>query len=123
MKQVICLYRGATAEETEKQKTACHIYAGLQGWDIRKEYFGFGRNQAADPDALTAVRNAALNREFDTLLVYEYNNIGRFEQETPMAISWFIQNNIDVVSVKHENRDFENEVLQIIKQNNISIYK
>lgn len=116
MKKVICLYRGNTIDDAEKQKRVCHIYAGLQEWTIVNEFSEYGRDGSGKTDSLEIIHDNTLNREFDIILVHEYNDLGRDRQETPLAASWFISHGVDVVSVKFEKRDFEDEKNRILKQ-------
>ncbi len=119
MKTVFAFYRGKTSEEMREQKKYCDMYASIQGWEIEEEFYSSG-NMIGLPDKLFVIREAALNHEFDILLVYEYKNVGRYPEETSQAINWFKENSIDVVSVKYEKRDFRKEALKIIKDINLS---
>ena len=119
MKKVFAFYRGKTNEEVREQKKYCDMYASIQGWEIEEEFYSSG-NMIGLPDKLFVIREAALNHEFDILLVYEYKNVGRYPEETSQAINWFKENSIDVVSVKYEKRDFRKEALKIIKDINLS---
>lgn len=94
------------------QKTLCHSYAKLQKWTIEKELFEY---DADSLNSLSDLREAALNGEFDILLLCEYNNLGRDVMETPFAASWFLANDIEIVSVKCEKRDFEQEKLCFVE--------
>lgn len=117
MKTIFSLYRAKTKQEVKRQKTACEIYSDLQEWTISKEFIEC-EEDSNDFDPLLEIRTAALNGEFDVLLVYEYDNVGRDTLETPFAICWFVDNNIDVVSVKYEKRSFDKEIHQLIKRYN-----
>lgn len=121
MKKIITLYRGKTIDEIERQKRACRMYAELQGWVIVKEFSECGGYYKNTTDALMNIHDIALNEGFDILLVYEYSNLGRDSQETPFAASWFIGNNIDVVSVKYEKRNFKKEKLQLIREKELRL--
>lgn len=114
MKKVFSLYRGKS-EEIQRQRIGCHICAGLQGWIIGKEFYEPQDSNNISDDSIMAIRGAAINKEFNVLMVYEYDNIGRDKYETPFAVKWFIDNNIDVVSVKYENRDFDKEINEILE--------
>lgn len=50
--------------------------------------------------------NAAQKSKFDILLVAEYQNIGRIEEETPIAVFCLEKNGIEVISAKSESKDF-----------------
>ena len=127
MKRVFCLYRGKTEEDINRQRIACEIYAGLQGWIIQKEFSetcdddDVSGDAVNFDDAISILRYAALDHGFDVLLVYEYDNIGRDKEETPLAVAWFTDNNIDVVSVKYENRDFNGERSRLVRKSEIKL--
>ena len=101
-------------EEIEAQKMACYIYAKLQGWTISKEFSEINDVYENKTDSLQVIHDVVLNGELDTLLVYEFNNLSKDDIEIPLAVSWFVENGIDIVSVKYEKRDFEKEKTLII---------
>ncbi len=51
----------------------------------------------------------------------DFNNISNDEMEIPFAASWFIDNGIDVVSVKDKKRDFKKEKSEILNKYGIYI--
>ena len=108
MKKVYCLYRG-NKEGIEAQKLACYIYAKLQGWTITKEFSEENNDSEDEKDSLILIHDDALKEGFDILLVYDYDNISKDQMEIPLAASWFIENGIDIVSVKYDKRDFKKE--------------
>ena len=108
MKKVYCLYRG-NKKGIEAQKLACYIYAKLQGWTITKEFSEENNDSEDEKDSLILIHDDALKEGFDILLVYDYDNISKDQMEIPLSASWFIENGIDIVSVKYDKRDFKKE--------------
>ena len=53
---------------------------------------------------------AAEKQEFDVLLVYMSDRIGRIEDETPFVVEWFVQHGIEVWSVSEGEQRFDNHV-------------
>ncbi|MCI8521498.1 MAG: recombinase family protein [Clostridia bacterium] len=106
MKRIYCLYRGIDGADIQRQQEECRKYADEHGWFIFKEFCEFLDNARDTTDALIDLDNAAHKNKFDILLVAEYENIGRIEQETPIAVFCLEKQGIEVVSVKSESKDF-----------------
>lgn len=109
MKKIHALYRGNNTEEIETQKQACYNYVKLQGWEISKEFSEDNGIYEDKIDSLILIHDEALKQEIDILLVYDFNTISKDEMEIPLAVCWFIEMGIDVVSVRNEKRDFFKE--------------
>jgi len=86
------------------QREACQEYAREHGLWIIKEYQERGisafKTPAEDRDALQKLREDALEKRFDILLVFMFDRIGRRSDETPFVVEWFIKHGIRVISVK-----------------------
>ena len=91
-KRVSTLYRVSTIGQVEKddipmQKEACHEFAERQGWEIVKEFSEKGvsgfKKSAKDRDQLQLLQQAAAAGEFDVLLVFMFDRLGRRDDETP----------------------------------------
>ena len=109
MKKIYALYRGNNTEEIGTQKQACYNYVKLQGWEISKEFSEDNGIYEDKIDSLILIHDEALKQEIDILLVYDFNTISKDEMEIPLAVCWFIEMGIDVVSVRNEKRDFFKE--------------
>ena len=48
--------------------------------------------------------------EFDILLVFVFDRLGRKEDETPFVVKWFVQNSIEVWGVNEGQQRFDNHV-------------
>ena len=109
IKRVYCLYRVSTIGQVDKndiplQKNSCREFATHQpGWVIQKEFQEKGvsgfKVSADDRDAIQELKTAAENNEFDILLVFMFDRIGRIDNETPFVVEWFIKHGIAVWSV------------------------
>ena len=121
MKRVNCLYRVSTLGQVDvlkddipMQKIACHEFAEMRGWEITKEYSEKGvsgsKVHAEKRDAIQQLKQNALNKEFDILLVYMFDRIGRIDDETPFVVEWFVANGIEVWSVQEGEQRFDSHV-------------
>ena len=122
VKRVYCLYRVSTKKQVDKnendipmQKTVCHDFAGRQDdWVILKEFSEKGisgyKVSADDRDAIQELKEAALNNEFDVLLVFMFDRIGRIDDETPFVVQWFAQHGIEVWSTQEGQQRFDTHV-------------
>lgn len=120
MKTVYCLYRVSTKGQVDKndipmQKQSCREFAEHQpGWVIKKEFQEKGvsgfKVSANDRDAVQELKTAAENKEFDILLVFMFDRIGRIDNETPFVVEWFIQHGIEVWSVNEGEQRMDSHV-------------
>ena len=111
--RVCCLYRVSTGKQVDynaenqadipMQRKACREFAKRNGWVIALEMQEAGvsgfKVSANDRDVLQEIRERAENKEFDILLVFMFDRIGRRAEETPFVVEWFIQNGIRIWSV------------------------
>lgn len=115
------LYRVSTKKQVDKQKDdipmqreACRDFAERMGWTIGKEFLEKGisgfKVSANDRDAIQDLKNAALKGEFQILLVFMFDRIGRIDDETPFVVEWFVKHGIKVWSVQEGEQRFENHV-------------
>ena len=116
-----CLYRVSTVGQVDKvkndipmQREICHEFAERQGWIIGKEFLEKGvsgfKVSAAKRDAIQDLKAAALRKEFDILLVFMFDRIGRIDDETPFVVEWFVQQGIRVWSTQEGERRFESHI-------------
>ena len=119
-KRVYCLYRVSTKGQVDKddipmQKQSCREFAERQnGWVIKKEFQEKGvsgfKISAKDRDAIQEIKVAAERKEFDILLVFMFDRIGRIDNETPFVVEWFISHGIEVWSVNEGEQRLESHV-------------
>lgn len=121
MKRVYCLYRVSTKKQVDiikddipMQKISCREFSEMQGWTILKEFEEKGisgsKISASKRDAILDLKDAALNKEFDILLVFMFDRLGRKEDETPFVLEWFVKAGIEVWSVNEGEQKIENHV-------------
>ena len=126
MKRVYTLYRVSTKKQVNlsenhendipMQRGACHDFAKLMpDWKIEKEFEEKGvsgfKVSAKNRDAILDLQEAAINKEFDVLLVFMFDRIGRIDDETPFIVEWFVKTaGIEVWSVKEGEQRFETHV-------------
>ena len=118
--RVYVLYRVSTKKQVDKQKDdipmqriACHRFAEDKGWMIVKEFYEKGvsgfKVSANDRDAIQDLKDAASKKEFDVLLVYMFDRIGRIDNETPFVVEWFVKQGIQVWSTQEGQQKFEDQ--------------
>ena len=125
MKRVYCLYRVSTKKQVDRnekngndipmQRTACHDFVSYQkDWQILKEFSEKGisgyKVSAEDRDAIQELKEAALGDEFDILLVFMFDRIGRIDDETPFVVEWFAKHGIEVWSTQEGQQRFDSHV-------------
>ena len=125
-KRVYTLYRVSTKKQVNKsenhendiplQRDVCHEFSAMMpDWEIVKEFEEKGvsgfKVSAKDRDAILDLQEAALNNEFDVLLVFMFDRIGRIDDETPFIVEWFVkQCGVEVWSAKEGQQCFESHV-------------
>lgn len=118
--RVHVLYRVSTKKQVDKQKDdipmqriACQQFAEEKGWVITKEFYEKGvsgfKVSAKDRDAIQDLKEAALNKEFDVLLVYMFDRLGRIDSETPFVVEWFVKQGIQVWSTQEGQQKLEDQ--------------
>ena len=121
MSRVMVLYRVSTKKQVDKQKDdipmqkiACHDFAKEKGWVIVNEFYEKGvsgfKVSANDRDAIHDLKKAATNKEFDILLVYMFDRLGRIDSETPFVVEWFINHGIEVWSTQEGQQKLNDQV-------------
>lgn len=107
--RVVALYRASTKGQTSTddndiptQKKIVRNFIHKQNWDIVREFTEGGVSGFSTPtenrDALNIIKSMALNKEFDILVVYMSDRIGRRKDETPLVIKFLYDNKIKVIS-------------------------
>ncbi len=128
LKRVKILYRVSTKKQYDKlkddipmQKKACHDFVEQHGWTIVDEVYEKGisgyKVSASKRDAIQQLKQSALNNEFDILLVYMFDRIGRIDDETPFVVEW-IKHGIEVCSIQKGQQKMI--ICQLIKSIKVS---
>ena len=123
-KRVVCLYRVSTVGQVDKddipmQKQYCREFAKRQtDWKIVKEFSEKGvsgfKISAKDRDAIQEIQKMALQGEFDILLVFMFDRLGRKDDETPFVVEWFVKQNVEVWSAMEGQQRFDNHVDKLL---------
>lgn len=123
-KTVYCLYRVSTKGQVDKddipmQRQACREFAECQnGWVIKKEFLEKGvsgfKVSAENRDAIQELKAAAERKEFDVLLIFMFDRLGRKQDETPFIVEWFNKMGVEVWSTKEGQQRFESEADYLI---------
>jgi DNA invertase Pin-like site-specific DNA recombinase len=123
-KRVICLYRVSTKQQVNKsnsigeakddipmQRIVCRDFCANKNWDIVSEMYEKGvsgyKKSANERDAIIELREMAIRREFDILLVFMFDRLGRREDETPFVLQWFVEHGIEVWSANEGQQKIE----------------
>ena len=105
---------GTLKDDIPMQKQACREFADSHGWVIVKEFEEKGvsgfKISAKNRDAIQDLKEAALRGEFEVLLVFMFDRIGRIDDETPFVVEWFVKHGIEVWSVREGEQRFDNHV-------------
>lgn len=120
-KRVVCLYRVSSKKQVDvvkddipMQKIACQNFASQMGWTIveEKEEKGISgfKVSAVNRDAIQELKDEAIKHEFDILLVFMFDRLGRIESETPFVLEWFTTHGIEVWSVNEGQQKMEQHV-------------
>ena len=96
------------------QKEACRAFAKEKGWEIVKEFSEKGvsgfKKSAKERDQLQQIQQAAVAREFDVLLVFMFDRLGRRDDETPFIVEWFVKQGVEVWSTQEGQQRFDTHV-------------
>ena len=121
MKRVHCLYRVSTKKQLGKtddidipmQRKACNEFANRNGWTITKEFnesaSGY-KVSASKRDPIQDLKKAAERKEFDVLLVFMFDRIGRIDTETPFIVEYFVKCGVEVWSASEGEQRFDSHV-------------
>ena len=125
MKRVMCLYRVSTKgqvdpqDEIPMQRRECLDFISRQPeWKFTGELMEKGvsgyKISASKRDAIQEIRSKAERREFDILLVFMFDRLGRREDETPFLVQWFVEHGIEVWSTREGQQRIENRADKLI---------
>lgn len=121
-KRVHCLYRVSTDKQVSyddksqadipMQRKACHRFAEEMGWEIvfeeQEDGISGHKVRAENRDKIQLIKERAKKGQFDILLVFMFDRIGRIADETPFVVEWFAKNGIEVWSTQEGEQRFDN---------------
>lgn len=117
-KRIWCLYRvsgkGQVSVEDDIpiQRNSCLEYIEKRpDWKLTNELYEKGvsgwSKSVKDRNEMNTIREGALHKKFDVLLVYMLDRLGRREDETPLVVQYLIEKGIEVWSVKEGQTKIE----------------
>ena len=112
-KRTLCLYRVSSDKQvTYNEKEEADIpmqrqvgrrFLEQQGWVLvheeREDGISGHKVRAEKRDSIQHIKELALAKKFDILLVFLFDRIGRIADETPFVVEWLIKHGIRVWSV------------------------
>ena len=121
MKRVLCLYRVSTLKQVDKkddipmQRRECKDFIDrMEDWVFYDERMEKGvsgyKVSAKNRDIIVEIREMAERKQFDVLLVFMFDRLGRKEDETPFLVKWFIDHGIEVWSTREGQQKLDNQV-------------
>ncbi len=125
MKRVMCLYRVSTKGQVDQQddipmqRRECKEFIEKKddwvfiGERMEKGISGY-KVSAANRDAIIEIREMAEKKQFDVLLVFMFDRLGRKEDETPFLVKWFIEHGIEVWSTREGEQKLDNQVDRLL---------
>ena len=125
MKRVMCLYRVSTKGQVDPeddipmQRRECMDFILRQkDWKFVGELMEKGvsgyKVSASKRDAIVKMREMAERKEFDVLLVFMFDRLGRREDETPFLVQWFIEHGVEVWSTREGQQRLDNRADKLI---------
>ena len=101
------------------QRLACREYAKTHlDWEIIDEISEKGisgyKVSATDRDAIVEIKKRAAQHQFDVLLVFMFDRLGRRDDETPFVVQWFVQQGIEVWSAREGEQRLDNHVDKLL---------
>ena len=106
--RAVALYRASTKQQTgdnndlPSQKKLVTDYINANQLNLIKEFTEGGvsgyKNLASEREAINDILDMAKNNEFDILIIYHSNRLGRLAEDTPALITKLSKLNIRVIS-------------------------
>lgn len=108
--RTLCLYRVSTTKQLyhdenneadiPMQRLRCREFAEQQGWtivcELQEEGISGHKVRAENRDKIQLIKEYATAQQFDILLVFMFDRIGRIADETPFVVEWLINRGIRV---------------------------
>lgn len=86
------------------QKIECRKFSVRQGWRTVMEKYEKGvsgsKVSATKRDVIQELKAATERHEFDILLVYLFDRLGRIDEETPFLLQWFVKHGVEMWSTR-----------------------
>lgn len=100
-RRAIILYRVSTdRQELEAQKSKCRKFCKESEYELIDEIYEHGvsgyKKSLKDRKGIVELIARAENNEYDVLIVFMFDRLGRREDETPILIQQLSKNNVDI---------------------------
>jgi DNA invertase Pin-like site-specific DNA recombinase len=82
----------------------------LVGAEFEEKAVSASKVSADKRDAIIDLKEAARKGEFQVLLIFMFDRLGRIDDETPFVLEWFVKNGIEVWSVNEGEQKIEQHV-------------
>lgn len=112
--------QGAEGDDIPLQKSQCHAFAEKNGWEITKELTekisGY-KTAIEDRDTLKVIKQGAVDGEFDILLLYHSDRLGR-QMEYSLYVASLYELGVQVWTVKEgeiKNQDHADSLMNFIR--------
>lgn len=126
--RVLCLYRVSTDKQLyhdanneadiPMQRIRCREFCEQRDWTIvcemQEEGVSGHKVRAENRDKIQLIKEYALQKKFDILLVFMFDRIGRIADETPFVVEWFVRNGIRVWSTQEGEQRIDSNVDKLI---------
>ena len=108
--RAVNLYRASSKQQTDKehdfdiplQKQILREYVASSGWELVKEFTEGGvsgyKVSANDRDAIQEILKMAARKEFDILVIYMSDRLGRIADETPLIVQLLNKHGVKIMS-------------------------
>ena len=91
-------------DDIPMQKIECRKYCIQNGWRLVVEKFEKGvsgsKVSAAKRDAIQELKAMAEKKEFEVMVVFMFDRLGRIDEETPFLLQWFVQHGVRMFSTR-----------------------
>lgn len=124
MKRVRTLLRVSSGKQLDKndipmQRIVCNEFIEkMPDWGFDKEYIEKGvsgyNKKLEDRDVLQEIKSDTLTGEFDILLVFMFDRLGRREDETPFIVEWLVKHGLEVWSTQEGQQKFDSRADKLI---------
>ena len=105
-------------DDIPMQKIECRKFCADHGWRVVSEKAEKGvsgsKVSASKRDAIQELKAEAEKGNFDILLVFMFDRLGRIESETPYVVEWFIKHDIQVWSTREGEQRIDSHTDKLI---------
>lgn len=105
-------------DDIPMQKIECRKFCAQHGWRVMLEKAEKGvsgsKVSASKRDAIQELKAEAEKGNFDILLVFMFDRLGRIESETPYMVEWFVKHGVQVWSVREGEQRIDSHTDKLI---------